>query len=395
MIPAWSALSAEPYRLFFLAGATQAVLNMLLWTMLLSGRMTGIAPELPLPAGWLHAALMLFGTFPFFVTGFTLTAVPNWLGERGVARDAYLPAFMLMASGALLVYPALWIGSRALVAAFVLHGAGWSWATFVALRLINHSRHPGKRHFYMAIAVIACGLFAEALFTINLLIERPALHAIARNAALWLFLVPTFFSISHRVIPAFTRMAVKGDPPYQPLWMLPAVTAACLGHFLLEVFELPGWLWLAADLPLLVMAVWLGLRWSSWRHVVHPLIGIHHLSFAWLSVALLLFIVQSLGVSLGLAPLHALVSGYFGSMLLGMASRVVIAHSGGPIVFPLGLQIAFVLYQAVPLLRIGADLPGVGAMHAHQLYLVSGAIWVLCWIVWLRRMWPLLWRLST
>ena len=96
MITVWTHLSGAPHRLFFFAGAIQALLTMLLWAGLLAGRMAGVAPDLPLPAGWLHGGLMMFGLFPFFVTGFTLTAVPNWLGERGVAREAYLPAFALM-----------------------------------------------------------------------------------------------------------------------------------------------------------------------------------------------------------------------------------------------------------------------------------------------------------
>lgn len=390
MIAAWIALSSAPYRPFFLAGALQAVATLLVWTLLLAGRLLDWAPALSLPPGWLHGWLMLFGFFPFFVTGFTLTAVPNWLGERGVARAVYLRAFWPMAAGALLFYPGLWLGTGVLVAALALHWTGWALATLAATRLIMRSRHPGKRHFYMAIAVIVCGLLAELVFAANLLRSDPALNAIARSAALWLFLVPTFFSISHRVVPAFTRMAMPETPPYQPLWMLPAMTLACLAHFLLEVAELPGWLWLA-DAPLLAMAVLLSLRWKL-RNIRHPLVGIHHLSFAWLSVALLLYIAQSLGAPLGLAPLHALVTGYFGSMLLGMASRVVVAHAGGPIEFPGALRNAFLIYQIVPLLRIGADLPGISATNAYLLYMVAGLLWIICWGIWLRLLLPLLTR---
>ena len=389
MITMWVHLSTAPHRLFFFAGAAQAILTMGLWIFFLGGRMAEVVPQLPLPAGWLHSGLMLFGTFPFFVTGFTLTAVPNWLGESGVPRTAYLPPFMLMAAGAVLSYPAVWLGGHALLAAFVLHGVGWTWATLLAVRVIQHSRHPGKRHFYMAIAVIVCGLLAEALFAANLYLLDPVLNGAARSAALWLFLVPTFFSISHRVIPAFTRMAVKEVPLYQPLWMLPVMTLACLAHFVLEVAGAQRWLWLA-DFPLLVMTVLLSLRWGFLVRLRHPLVGIHHLSFAWFAVALLLFIAQNFGIPLGLAPLHALVSGYFGSMLVGMTSRVVVAHSGGPIIFPEGLSKMFWLYQTVPLLRSVADLPGVDSASAHMLYLAAGAVWSVCWGIWFCFMWPLL-----
>lgn len=391
MITAWPALSSAPYRLFFLAGALQAVLTMLLWAALLAGRLLGSAPALALPQGWLHGGLMLFGLFPFFITGFTLTAVPNWLGESGVARRIWLRAFWPMAAGAALFYPGLWLGSGVLLCALALHWSGWALATLAATRLIRHSRHPGKRHFYMAIAVIVCGLLAEIAFAANLLLFDPTLNALVRSAALWLFLVPTFFSISHRVVPAFTRMALPGTPLYQPLWMLPAMTGACLAHFLLEAAGLSRWLWLA-DGPLLAMAALLSLRWHSLRHARHPLVGIHHFSFVWLAVAMALYIAQSLGLSLGLAPLHALVAGYFGSMLLGMASRVVVAHAGGPIAFPPTLRGAFLVYQAVPLLRICAELPGITAEQAHLLHVAAALLWIVCWGLWLRLLLPLLTR---
>ena len=391
MITVWTQLSGAPHRLFFFAGAIQAILSVSVWSALLAARMHGQVPDLPLPAAWLHGGLLMFATFPFFVTGFTLTAVPNWLGERGVDRRVWLPAFVAMAAGAGLIYPGLIFGAGLLGVGLGLHLAGWVWATLAVQRLIMHSRHPGKRHFYMAIAVIVCGQVAELLFMSNLVFVDPVLNAVARSGALWLFLVPTFFSISHRVIPAFTRMAVKDAPLYQPLWMLPVMMLACLAHFLLDVAGQPGWLWLA-DLPLLCMAILLSARWKFFRHVAHPLVGIHHLAFGWLTVALSLLIAQSLGAPLGLAPLHALVSGYFGSMLIGMAARVVFAHSGQPIVFPSGLRASFLMYQLAPLLRIGADLPDVTVTWAHALYVAAGLIWVACWGVWLRLMTPLLLR---
>jgi uncharacterized protein involved in response to NO len=389
MITAWQAVSSAPHRLFFLAGALQAVLGMLLWTALLAARHFGLAPELALPQPWLHAWLMLFGLFPFFVTGFTLTAVPNWLGESGVPRRTYLGAFLPMAGGALLVHAGLWLGKTAVLAGMLAHGIGWAWATLAVGRLIAASRHPGKRHFHMAIAVIVCGLLAEAACLLAFARETPALVAAASTAALWLFLVPTFFSISHRIIPAFTRMAIPEAAPYQPLWMLPAMTACCLLHCLLDLAGARGWLWLA-DLPLALVALQLVRKWRSPARFAHPLIGIHHLSFAWLPVALLLFALQSLlpAVALGQAPLHALVAGYFGSMLLGTSARVVVAHAGGPIEFPASLRRLFVLYQAVPLLRIAGEVTGLSPAQANLLYVLAGLAWLAAWGGWLAHLLP-------
>lgn len=390
MIAAWQVISAAPYRLFFAAGALQAVCAMLFWAAWLAAREAGAAVALPLPPAWLHGWLTLFGMLASFITGFTLTIVPAWLGAPPAPRRAWLPGALAMLGGLVLAWLGLWLGAGVIAAGVALHWVGWSLATLAVQRVINRSRHPGKGHFYIAVAVIACGLCAEATFVAAALTATPAYNAIARSAGLWLFLLPTFLPISHRVIPLFTRMAVPGTPPYQPLWMLPLLTVACLAHFLLEVAGLPRWLWLA-DLPLLAIALLLVLRWQSWRHLRDPAIGPLHLSFAWLPLALALYVAQGLGAPLGQAPLHALVAGYFGSTVLAMSARISLIQAGRSPAYPPLLAAALLAYQAVPVLRLAAELPGLAPL-ATELHVAAALVWVACWLVWLREVLPLLLR---
>ena len=58
----------------------------------------------------------------------------------------------------------------------------------------------------------------------------------------------------------------------------------------------------------------------------------------------------------GLAPLHALAIGYFARMVLGMASRVTLGHSGHPLVLDKFSWLLFIGFQAAVLLRILPDL---------------------------------------
>lgn len=390
MIAAWRGLGAAPHRFYFAAGGLQAILAMLAWGAWLAAREAGLGVALPLPPAWLHGWLSLFGMLAFFVTGFTLTTVPAWLGAAPPPRRAWLPAGIAMLGGLLLVYLGLWLGAGVLAAGVVLHWGGWSVATLAVQRVIMQSRHPGKGHFYIAVAVIVCGLCAEITFAAAVLTANPAFNAIARGASLWLFLLPTFLPIGHRVIPLFTRMAVPGTPLYQPLWMLPLMTVACLAHFLLEVAGLARWLWLA-DLPLLAIALRLALRWQSWHHLGNPAVGALHLSFAWLPLAMALHVAQGLGVPLGQAPLHALVAGYFGSTVLAMSARISLIHAGRPAAYPPRLAAALLAYQAVPVLRLTAELPALAAW-AGFLHLAAALVWIGCWLVWCRAVLPLLAR---
>jgi uncharacterized protein involved in response to NO len=114
------------------------------------------------------------------------------------------------------------------------------------------------------------------------------------------------------------------------------------------------------------------------------LLAMVHAGFLWLGIALALFALQSLARALGLyllglAPLHALGAGYFASMLLAMASRVTLGHSGQPLVADAGTWRLFLAFQAAPLLRIAGDLPLPGARH---FYLAAALAWLLCFIMW-------------
>jgi uncharacterized protein involved in response to NO len=242
----------------------------------------------------------------------------------------------------------------------------------------------------MAIAVILGGLFGEVALLWAVLSANPAWAAIARSAALWLFLLPTFFSISHRVIPVFTRLAGHAIPLYQPLWMLPVMTVCCFARFLLDLGELSPWFWLS-ELPLLVMALVLLWRWHSLRLLTDPEVGFQHLAFSWLPVALALQLLdRHLGWHLGWAPLHALLLGYFGTMLLATSARIVRVQAGRS-ARPDGLmRAALWVYAAVPVVRILADTPQMPGQAAYWAYALAGALWIVCWAIWLWRLGPLL-----
>lgn len=102
-----SALTAAPYRLFFLVGVSMAVITMMAWGIFLLARLTGTFLVLVVPPAWAHGGAMLFVCMPFFVMGFTLTATPNWLGEKTPMAREYLSGWGAMTVGAIAFFPAL------------------------------------------------------------------------------------------------------------------------------------------------------------------------------------------------------------------------------------------------------------------------------------------------
>jgi uncharacterized protein involved in response to NO len=129
------------------------------------------------------------------------------------------------------------------------------------------------------------------------------------------------------------------------------------------------------------------LAWQPWKCMRPGLLAVLHIAFAWLPVAFVLYAVQDVALAaggrqvLGLAPLHALAIGFFGSMLVAMVTRVTHGHSGRPLQMGAVPWLCFALLQAVALLRIRAELGG-----DRDLWLVvAGAGWLVAFLPWVLR----------
>ena len=72
------ALFSYGFRPFFLFGALYAGLAILVWLPVFTGELA--LPTAFSPRDW-HVHEMLYGYVPAVVTGFLLTAIPNWTGR--------------------------------------------------------------------------------------------------------------------------------------------------------------------------------------------------------------------------------------------------------------------------------------------------------------------------
>src|SRR5215470_3310004 len=103
-----AALLANSFRPFFLLGAIQAGLAILVWLPVFYGELSLISAFAP--RDW-HVHEMLYGYLPAIVTGFLFTAIPNWTGR--------LP----LQGTPLAVLVAVWISGR--FAVTFSAGIGW------------------------------------------------------------------------------------------------------------------------------------------------------------------------------------------------------------------------------------------------------------------------------
>lgn len=381
--------------MFFFGGAIQSIMTLTWWLIDLGGRYGGFYT----PISWAisptdaHAFLMIYGVFPFFIFGFLMTTYPRWMNGEEVERRAYVPAFLLLATGTLLFYAGLMVGFVILKIALVLFLAGWGMGLYALLRVYVRAKNPDKRHAAITSVVLVLGWLLVAGFVS----DETHLLILAKVGGIWLMLLPVFFSVSHRMIPFFSSSVIPDYKIVRPDWVLALVPACALLHGVLELSGMQAWTWLV-DLPMAASAIYLSRAWRLRDSLSVPILGMLHIGFAWLGIALLLYTAQSLTLLmtgqliLAKAPLHALAIGYFTSMLLAMVTRVTLGHSGRALVVDRLTWGIFLAFQSVAMLRVISELPGLEFALRNHLYLCAGVVWLACFGLWFGKFAPLYWK---
>lgn len=395
----WNTFTAAPHRMMFFGGALQIIAVMLWWLIELVTRygMVGQPIAWSIAPAAAHGYLMIYGLFPFFIFGFLMTTYPRWMNGREILPQRYVPAFVLLMLGHAGFYVGLLAGRSVLLFAVFITLAGWGVALYALLRVMLDAQHPDKRHPQIISIALGMGWCGLAGYFIWLWSDNAAWLHFALQGGLWLFLLPVFASVAHRMIPFFTSSALSNHLVARPYWAWRVILAASMAHGLLQFAGASAWLWLC-DAPLAVAALYLTHVWGLRHSFRVPMLGILHIGFAWLGIAMLLFTVQSLvsflshGASViwGLAPLHALTIGCFATLMVGMSARVTLGHSGLPMKVDIPIKLMFAGMQLAAVLRVLADM--LPAQTRLWLYFAAAAAWLACLLPWVLSYLPVYWR---
>ncbi len=400
-----STLMMAPHRLSFFLAMLVLVAASAWWLLLQIDRVHGWLGLGPVLSPTLaHAAVMVFGFMPLFFAGFLFTAGPNWLRvEPPTARQLLVP-LLLQAGGWL-----LWLAGAHLAAGLALAGlalacAGLAWTVGMFWRLILISQAPDRRHAKSACAGGIVGSLCLAGTGIALLDGQQALALVLVRSALWGFIVVTYVSVAHRMIPFFTANVMPAIPAWRPYWLLWLM----LGAAAFEVLALwvdfaapaphawPAWTLLVIGVELVLGAVLVrvALRWGVAQSMHITLLAMLHIGFAWLGLTLLYSAAsQALWLAsgspvLGLGALHALSMGFLGSIMIAMVTRVSLGHSGRSLVADRLVWALFWLLQLTVGVRLVAAVQGVAPWLtglAALLWTVVVTAWVLRYARWYGR----------
>lgn len=382
-------LRTVPHRFFFLAGIVQVALVSLWWLWVLAARLTHLVPPpaSPAPDTVVHAMVMTYGFAPLFMFGFLFTAGPKWLAVSPPPARAWRVPGALAVACVLAMVPLQAFGAGGL--RWLAGGYALAWLALCAVfaNLIRVSRAQDKVHATLVLAALAAGACAVGLFAAVGMPAYPWLVTIG----VWLFLLPVFVVVCHRMIPFFTASALPFVHAFRPWWLLAVMVGAPVLHGIALLAGGEGLAWLV-DFPAGVFLLVLAVRWGFVQSMSNRLLAMLHIGFLWYGAGFFLAGANSLwelthGPSLGLAPLHAMTIGFASSLLVAMVTRVTCGHSGRTLAADAITWRLFELLQVAALLRIGADLLGNSG-------LLLGAIvfWAACLVPWAVKYAPVYWR---
>lgn len=374
------------FRPLFLLATVYAIVVVPLWV----GAWLGY---LPFPAllgvpSWWHAHEMIFGFAGAAVGGFALTAVATWTKRPPVSG---VP---------LLVLSALWLIARilfslpshSLLVPAILADLGYGGLLFALMsREVISARNERN---YKLLLILGLLVASNAWFFVG--VTRSAgWSTTALHAGLWLIVLLVNL-IAGRIIPAFTGNWLKrpaSDQRHQAIKLPPMhdrfdliSTGLLVAFAIFQLGDAPArWTAVLGLLTSVVLFIRLA-RWQGIRGADEPLVWVLHVAFLWLPVGVLLLSFAEVGLIPQTAGTHALTAGAVTTMIVAVASRAALGHTGRPLESHPVLTAAYVLITIAAMCRVAATF----GPAARVLLAASATAWCLGFICFAWRYAPIL-----
>ena len=391
----FATLLIAPHRLGFFCAMLVLLAASLWWALVQHNRAIGIPALAPEQAPLLtHAAVMVFGFMPLFFSGFLFTAGPRWLGVPPHGPKVTAPAVIMQTIGWLLWLAGAHVSATLALAGMALAAAGLGWMVAQFWQLIARSSDEDQVHARSVGLGGIVGVASLGGACLALALARMDVALLCIHTGLWGFIVVTYVTVAHRMIPFFTSNVLPMIALWRPFWVLWLMLGVCAWQALavwVQALLAPGAWWSALALTLEAAAgavlLWLAIVWGLVQSMKIRLLAMLHVGFVWLGLAL---VYGALGRALalwlghdvlGLGPLHLLGMGFLGSIMLAMVTRVSCGHSGRALVADSAVWSLFWTLQGAVIVRTVAAMDGAPAW----LLLLAALIWAAIMLVWCLR----------
>lgn len=342
------------HRPFFLFTALSGVFFIAAWVLAYLG-------HFDLSASW-HGHEMIFGFAGAAISGFLMAAVPKWTGT---------PSFQ----GKIVVYLAIvWLTGRLafLIAELFPELFYLAWLDILFLPFMG---------FLIAKLILPTGNkrnFVVPFILFSLTGINIAYHFWDQSIALYtaVYMVIAMASlISGRIIPAFTQNALRMKLQQEiscstPMWTYPTVLALIFLSALCQLLSMPELVSGIVTGLTSLMLFYRMLGWHSLKTGFSPIVWVLHAAYIWLPIGFGLIAVANLTEYLDVTnALHGLTTGGIGMLILAVASRAALGHSGRPMMAAKLTVASYIFVYAAALMRVIALTP--------DWITISGILWVI------------------
>ncbi len=365
-----SAGRVQPFRIFFLSAALDAIAGVAIWFF----AALGIAQEnlAGVPIAVWHRQELLFGMIPAEFAGFLLTALPRWTGREPISATALRTLW------------GLWLVGR------FVHGAAAAAAApiaafFIGLLAFNVAYNVvaahDRRNFKIAVLL--------ALFLLGTLtagtqpLDAAAEYGSRLSLAAILGLVMTF---GGRIVPSLTE-AYVGDsanlfPRRLRKWIeLIAAVTATIGLAAWVAAPTSEGTALACAAAAFCQIARLS-QWRIWRTLTTPAVLVLQIGYGWIPAGFAFAAIEALrpGHAAASATVHAWMVGAVASMCLGVMASMIRRQTGTAFRSSVLLSAAYLCVTAAAFARLFAEL----FTHGHGLWLdLAGFAWVCAYALFL------------
>ena len=341
-----SIIFQNSFRPFFIAAGIWATLAVPFWLLSYFGILIGTDNFNILL--W-HQHEMLFGFVAAAITGFILTAIPNWTGRLPIKNKPL--AFLVL----------LWILGRIGFLITVIFGTITTSLMdlpflIVLVLVIMREIVSGKNWRNLPVIILI------SFFTLGNILVHLQIHEIIDSAELGIRLSTFVLSIllaliGGRIVPSFTRNWLaqnKANKFPRPFGNFDKISLISLVVFVFAQVIIPHHQ--ATSLLALLAGMLHGIRlirWKVWMTLAEPLIWILHVGYMWLCVALVLIGLSGLTDFVPYtSSYHALTVGAFSTMILAVMTRASLGHTGRPLKATLGTTVIYILITIAAILRV-------------------------------------------
>jgi uncharacterized protein involved in response to NO len=364
-----------------LLGAIYTGFAILAWLPLLHGQIsmtTAFAPR-----DW-HVHEMLFGYVPAVLTGFLLTAVPNWTGRLPIQGSRLVALVLTWIAGRLAITFSArigWLPAAAIDAAFLP-----ALAAVVAREIVTGHNWRNLK----IVAIVSILAIGNIVFHLEAH-WRGTADSAARLGIATIILLLTL--IGGRIVPSFTHNWLARQGARKLPAQLDRFDQATIA---VTIITLAAWVVLpmtptsgsALALSGTLQAMRLA-RWTGYRSFREPLVLILHVGYAFIPIGLLLLGAAAFDLLPATAGIHAWTVGAIGTMTLAVMTRASLGHTGHDLSASPATQLIYGLVVIAACTRIAAVLATSWTMPLLELAAIS---WAGAFLGFAIVYGPLLWR---